>query len=195
MINLKCCKEYFKKNRYFVLFLAVLLIFGIVIGLYLSISHIDILKEEVAYFAENISSRTYNYVFFHFFVFVVGILTSFFAIGIPFLCTLIFYEGMSIGFLLGIFSLTYGLTGFIFACIFILVTKVFYLICLLFLFSKCLRIARKMIGKYIYKTDPSIIVVHLVKGCALCTFLLIIYDALLWGLGSRILPLFNFLIL
>mgnify|MGYP005809495311 FL=1 len=195
MINLKYCKEYFKKNQYFVLFLAVLLIFGIFVGLYLGVSHIDILKEEVTYFVNNISNRAYNYLFFHFFVFVIGIVTSFLAIGVPFLCTVIFYEGMSIGFLIGIFSVTYGLTGFVFSIIFILITKLFYLICLLFLFSKCLRIARKMIGKYIYKTDPSIIVVHLVKGCALCTFLLVIYDTLLWGFGNKILPLFNFLIL
>ena len=194
-MDLKCCKEYCKKNRYFILFLAVLLLFGLIIGLYLGISHIDILKEEVTYYVQNISNRTYNYLFFHFFIFVIGILTSFFAIGVPFLCTVIFYEGMSMGFLLGIFSSTYGLTGFLFACIFIFITKLFYLICLLFLFSKCLKIARKMIGKYIYKTDPSIIVIHLVKGCVLATILLLGYDILLWGLGNKILPLFKFLIL
>ncbi len=195
MISLKYYKEYLRKNKYFVLFLAVLLIFGVVIGLYLGISNIEILREEVTYYSENISNRTYNYLLFHFFVFVFGILTSFFAIGVPFLCTLLFYEGMSMGFLLGIFSLTYGIKGFLFSCIFIFLTKFIYLICLLFLFSKCLKIARKMIGKYIYKTDPSIIIIHLVKGCVLCTIIVLLYDLVLWGTGGKILPLFQFLIL
>ena len=192
---MKRFRQYFKKNKYLVLFLGVLFIFGIVVGLYLGISHIEILRENVAYYVEHMQEQSYNYLFFHFFVFVLGLILSFFGIGVPFLCTLIFYEGMCVGFLTGIFSLCFGFSGFLFSFFFLLVTKFFYLGCLFFFFSKCLWIARKMIGKYLYKTDPSLIIVHLLKGSFFLIFLVSIYDIFLWILGNRILLLFQFLLI
>ena len=176
------------------LFLSVLLVFGLLIGLYIALSNIEILREEDTYYVSHIENRTYNHVFFHFFILVIGTILSFFAIGIPFLCALLFYEGMSIGFVLGIFGAVYHSGGLIFALIFLLITKAFYLFNLLFLFTKCLKISCKMIGKYIYKTDPSILVKHFMKGCVLITLFVLLYDLFLWGFGDQILPLFKFLI-
>ena len=194
MIFLKRFKQYFKKNKYLVIFLGVLFLFGILVGLYLGISHIEVLKEHVLYYVSHIADQTYNYLFFHFFVLVLGLVLSFFGIGIPFLCTLIFYEGMSVGFLTEIFSLTYGFSGFLFSFLFLLITKFFYLGCLFFFFSKCLRIARKMIGKYIYKTDPSLLIAHLLKGSLVILSFVIVYDSFLWLSGDKILPLFKVLL-
>ena len=194
MITLTKYKEYLLKNKYLVLFISVLLLFGVIVGLYLGISHIELLREDINYYVTNINSKTYNYLLFHFFVLVIGVITSFFAIGIPLLCTLIFYEGMSMGFLLGIFTITYQVKGLLFVLIFLIITKLFYLICLIMLFSKTLHISRKMIGKYIYKTDPSIIINHLLKGCMVCIALVLIYDVVLWFSGSYIVSFFKFLL-
>lgn len=187
-------KEYIKRNKLYLLFIAVLLIFGIVVGLYFGISHIDSLKEDVLYYTSHIQERSYNYLFFHFFVLVLGVILSFFGIGVPFLCALLFYEGMSIGFLLAIFAITYGFNGFLFAFIFLLITKLVYLICFWFLFSKCVKIARKMIGKYLYKTDPSLLLVHLLKGVSVFILFVMIYDVLLWWIGKPVITWFQFLL-
>lgn len=191
---LKNLKRYLVKNKYLVLFLSILIFFGIIVGLYLGIANINYLKEEVISYTSNIANQSYNYLFFHFFLVVMSIITSFFAIGIPLLCTIIFYEGMSVGFLIGIFTVSYGFPGCLFSLIFIIITKLFYIIALLFLFSKCLGIGRKMIGKYLYKTDPSIIVIHLLKGCACVTVGILIYDILIALFGSKIVALFAFLL-
>ena len=194
MILLKRLKYYLKEKKYLVLFISILTLFGVIVGLYLGITNIEFLKENVFYYASHINSQSYNYILFHFFAVVISIVTSFFAIGIPLLCTLLFYEGMTIGFLIGIFSITYGIPGTLFAILFLIITKLVYLIILLFLFSKCLKIARKMIGKHIYKTDPSIIVSHLLKGCICLTVILLIYDGLLYLFGSQIINFLSFLL-
>ena len=192
MILLKRLKYYLKQKKYLVLFISVLALSGAIVGLYLGMSNIEFLKEDVLYYTSHIKNQSYNYILFHFFAVVISIVTSFFAIGIPLLCTLLFYEGMTIGFLISIFSVTYGFSGTIFSILFIIITKLIYFIILLFLFSKCLKISRKMIGKYIYKTDPSIIVSHLLKGCLCLTILLLIYDGLLYLFGNKIITLLSF---
>ena len=194
MILLKRLKYYLKQKKYLVLFISVLALSGAIVGLYLGITNIEFLKEDVLYYTSHINNQSYNYILFHFFAVVISIVTSFFAIGIPLLCTLLFYEGMTVSFLIGIFSVTYGISGTLFACCFLIITKLVYFIILLFLFSKCLKIARKMIGKYIYKTDPSIIVSHLLKGCICLTGMLLIYDGFLYLFGSKIITLLSFLL-
>ena len=98
------------------------------------------------------------------------------------------------GFLLAIFAITYGFNGFLFAFIFLLITKLVYLICFCFLFSKCVKIARKMIGKYLYKTDPSLLLVHLLKGVSVFILFVMIYDVLLWWIGKPVITWFQFLL-
>lgn len=187
-------KEYCRKKRFLLLFLAVLFLFGLIVGLYLGIDGIEILKKDVLYYARNIGSQSYNYLLIHFFFLTISLVLSFFAIGIPLLCTILFYEGMCLGFLLGIFSLTYGVGGGLFAAIFFVLTKLFFVVILILFFLKCLEIARKMIGKYIYKTDPSIVISKHLKACFYLIGFVLIYDLFLIILGDKILPLFSFLI-
>ena len=194
MILLKQLKYYLKTKKHLILFISILALAGAIVGLYLGVSNIEFLKEDVLYYTSHIKDQSYNYILFHFFAVVISIVTSFFAIGIPLLCTLLFYEGMSVGFLIGIFSVTYGISGTLFVLLFLIVTKLVYFVILIFLFSKCLKIARKMIGKYIYKTDPSIIVGHLLKGCICLTGMLLIYDGFLYLFGSKIITLLSFLL-
>jgi len=187
-------KKYIFKKRYILLFVLVLFVFGLVVGLFLSIHNIDYLREDVVYYAKNIANQSYNYMFIHFFLLVVSLVLSFFAVGIPLICTILFYEGLTTGFLIGLFSSMYQFGGFIFSWIFIFVTKLGYVVLLLFFFFKCLEIARKMIGKYIYKTDPSIILVHLLKASACFILFIFLHDFLVYSLASKVLPFFHFLL-
>jgi len=188
-------KYYLKKKKYIFLFLGVLILFGFVVGLILGITNIDILKENVFYYIEHIPSQSYNYLFIHFFFLVISFITSFFGIGIPILCTILFYEGLTFGFLMGIFSLTCGIGGFFFSIVFTIVTKLFYILFLFFFFLKCLEIARKMIGKYIYKTPVPSILISLSKASILFILFIFFNDLLVLFFGSKIITIFGFLIL
>ncbi len=194
MILLKRLKYYLKTKKHLILFISILALAGAIVGLYLGVSNIEFLKEDVLYYVSHIKDQSYNYILFHFFAVVISIVTSFFAIGIPLLCTLLFYEGMTVGFLIGIFSVTYGISGTLFALLFLIVTKFVYFVILIFLFSKCLKIARKMIGKYIYKTDPSIYVSHLLKGCICLCIILVCFDLFLFFFGNAIISFLSFLL-
>ena len=185
-------KRFVKNQKYILFFLGTLFVFGIATGLILSLTNIEVLKESVLSYVMNIQTINYNYLLIHFFLLVLCFVTSFLGIGIPFLCALWFYEGLTWGFVFGIFSATYQLGGFLFAFLFIVITKGIYLLLFIFFFLKCLNIARKMIGKYLYKTDPSVALVRLIKGCACIICLAFLNDFLLLLLGGKVVPFFRF---
>lgn len=187
-------KKYIQNNKYLLLFLTTLFVFGIVSGLIIGISNIHLLKESVIFYADNIKNTNYNFILIHFFFFVISFVFSFLGIGIPLLCTILFYEGLTCGFLLGIFTVTYQLGGFFYAFAFSILIKGVYLLLLVLFFFKCLTIARKMIGKYLYKTDPSLVIVRKIRACAWIIGLLFLNDVVVFFLGNKILPLFHFLL-
>jgi len=187
-------KSYMKNKKYIFLFLGILFLIGIITGMILGITNIESLKEDVFYYASNIGNNSYNYLLIHFFLLILSLVTSFIGFGIPILCTILFYEGLTFGFLLGIFSFTYQIGGFLFASIYFLLTKGFYVLFLSFFFFKCLEIARKMIGKFIYKTDPSTMIVKYLIACGVLIVLTFLFDGVVFFLARKILPLFHFLI-
>lgn len=188
-------KYYLQKKKYLFLFLSILIIFGIITGLYLGITNIEFLKEDISYYAMNIKNQDYNFLLIHFFLLVISLATSFIGLGVPILCTLIFYEGLTTGFLIGIFSITNGIGGCLFSLIFILITKVIYILLLLFFFLKCLEIARKMIAHFIYKKEIPSILVSISKASILLILFIFINDLIVLAIGNKILPIFGFLIL
>ena len=187
-------KRYLQARKYLLLFLGIILLIGFGIGMFLGITNIEALRYSVMSYASNMGGASFNYLYFHFFIVVISVLLSFCLIGVPLLCAIIFYEGMSIGFLIGIFGLTYGLKGLLFSVLLLLVTKFVYLFLLIFLFSKCLQIARRMIGRFLYKSKNNELMVHLAKGVLVIVLGIIFYDTLLLLCGSKILKTFSFLL-
>lgn len=187
-------KKFFNRKKYLFLFMSVLLLIGFIIGLYLSVKHIDSLKESLYYFINNKNNLHLNYLYIHFFFLVISFLSSFFVVGLALLCSLIFYEGMTLGFLIGLFSLTLSFKGGFYAFIFFIFTQLFYLIILFFFFIKCFNIARKMIGKILYKTDPANYLVLMTKSCGILILAMVFYDFLLFLFSKPLLNVFAFLL-
>ena len=187
-------KKFLSRKKYLFLFMGILTFIGILVGLYLSFKNINALKDNVYYYINNYQGLSFNYIYIHFFFLVISFIGSFFIIGLPLLCTLIFYQGISFGFLLGIFSLTLSLKGLLYAIIFYTVTQLFYLIILYFFFIKCFNITRKMIGKMIYKTNPANYLISMTKSCGLLILLQTLYDFCLLLFNKPILNLFAFLL-
>lgn len=187
-------KKFLSRKKYLFLFMGILTLIGTLVGLYLSFKNINILKDNVYYYINNRQNLQFNYIYIHFFFLVISFIGSFFIIGLPLLCTLIFYQGLSLGFLLGIFSLTLSIKGFVYAIIFFSVTQLFYLIILSFFFIKCFNITRKTIGKIIYKTNPTNYLVSMTKSCGLLILLQTLYDFFLLLFNKPILNVFAFLL-
>lgn len=187
-------KKFLSRKKYLFLFMGILTLIGILVGLYLSFKNIDILKDNVYYYINNRQNLQFNYIYIHFFFLVISFIGSFFIIGLPLLCTLIFYQGLSLGFLLGIFSLTLSIKGLVYAIIFFTVTQLFYLIILYFFFIKCFNITRKTIGKMIYKTNPTNYLVSMTTSCGLLILLQTLYDFFLLLFNKPILNVFAFLL-
>lgn len=191
---MKDFKKYIQKKKYIFLFLGSLLLFGSIIGLVLSMKNMDILESHVIFYQSHLDTVSYNYLLFHFFLLVISIATSFFGVGILLLCAIVFYEGITIGFVIGAFTEVFDLSGALFSLIFCLITKGIYLCLLTLIFIKCIQIARKMIGFYIYKKDQKKTVIQLLKSSIICFILIFINDFLLLILGTKIISLFHFLI-
>lgn len=187
-------KKFLNRKKYLFLFMSVLLLIGFIIGLYLSVKHIDSLKDSLYYFISNKNNLHLNYLYIHFFFLVISFLFSFFVVGLALLCSLIFYEGMTLGFLIGLFSLTLSFKGGVYAFIFFIFTQLFYLIILFFFFIKCFNIARKMIGKILYKTDPTNYLVLMTKSCGILILAMVFYDFLLFLFSKPLLNVFAFLL-
>ena len=187
-------KKFLNRKKYLFLFMSVLLLIGFIIGLYLSVKHIDSLKDSLYYFISNRNNLHLNYLYIHFFFLVISFLSSFFVVGLALLCSLIFYEGMTLGFLIGLFSLTLSFKGGFYAFIFFIFTQLFYLIILFFFFIKCFNIARKMIGKILYKTDPTNYLVLMTKSCGILILAMVFYDFLLFLFSKPLLNVFAFLL-
>ena len=187
-------KKFLSRKKYLFLFMGILTLIGTLVGLYLSFKNINILKDNVYYYINNRQNLQFNCIYIHFFFLVISFIGSFFIIGLPLLCTLIFYQGLSLGFLLGIFSLTLSIKGFVYAIIFFTVTQLFYLIILYFFFIKCFNITRKTIGKIIYKTNPTNYLVSMTKSCGLLILLQTLYDFFLLLFNKPILNVFAFLL-
>lgn len=187
-------KKFLSRKKYLFLFMGILTLIGTFVGLYLSFKNIDILKDNVYYYVNNRQNLQFNYIYIHFFFLVISFIGSFFIIGLPLLCTLIFYQGLSLGFLLGIFSLTLSIKGLVYAIVFFTVTQLFYLIILYFFFIKCFNITRKTIGKMIYKTNPTNYLVSMTKSCGLLILLQTLYDFFLLLFNKPILNIFAFLL-
>lgn len=187
-------KKFLNRKKYLFLFMSVLLLIGFLIGLYLSVKHIDSLKDSLYYFISNRNNLHLNYLYIHFFFLVISFLFSFFVVGLALLCSLIFYEGMTLGFLIGLFSLTLSFKGGVYAFIFFIFTQLFYLIILFFFFIKCFNIARKMIGKILYKTDPTNYLVLMTKSCGILILAMVFYDFLLFLFSKPLLNVFAFLL-
>ena len=186
--------KYLKKKKYILLFLGVLFVFGVVVGAMIGLSNVGVLESQALYFKEHISEISYQYILLHFFFLALSLFTSYFGIGLPILLTLFFYEGMSFGFVFALFTNTFHIGGFLFAILFLLITKGVYLVLFVLFFFHSFEIARKRIGDFIYKTNSCSSLQNHAKAGILLIFFTFLFDIALLLFGTPLISLFQFLL-
>ena len=186
--------RFLKKKKYGLLFLGVLFAFGVVVGSIIGLSNMNVLSSQALYYKEHITETSYPYVLLHFFFLAISLFTSYFGIGLPIILTLFFYEGMSFGLILALFTSTFHTGGFLFAILFLLITKGVYLILFILFFFHTLEIARKRVGDFIYKTNSCASLQNHAKAGILLIFFTFLFDIILLLFGTPLISLFQFLL-
>lgn len=179
-----------KKNLW--IFLGIILLFGMGVGIYFGLKSIDFLSNTIANYTINQSLTHFS--IYHFIILSVLLISSFLLIGIPLSIAYLFYEGMSIGFCLTLFISSFHLKGCLYMIVFILITKLVFLIIYGIFFSKILNIGKSLISWLIYKNNKKDLIVHLTVGCILLILIIFCYDLLVDFLGIKLIHTLSFLL-
>lgn len=185
-------------NKYIIKFLISLFIIGILIGLYIYIKEPTIIKTGILNELESITtllSKKQNNIIYHIILLSILILLSIIILGIPLILFYFFYEGVSIGFLLGSLIHYKKISGLLFGIIFIIINKLLIYIALIYIlvvsitYSKKIYISFKRKDYKIYEYSFT----HLVK-LFFIFIIIIISDIFIYFFANKILLHFSFLL-
>ena len=126
---------------------------------------------------------------FHFLLLLISFVLSFIGIGSIILTTYLFFEGVTIGFMLSYFLSVYKFKGIVYGISYLLIYKLVLMFLLLVLFFKFLNIFRSTI-KYIKK--DKIEISKTIINSVIIIFIIILNDFILILFGKNLLNLFTF---
>ncbi len=165
--------KYQRAKKNLLLFCAIILLFGMAVGIYygnlhpISQNHLKTIQEEntiVSFLISHFSTTSSLFVL------------SFFFIGVPLAVVYLFIEGLSLGVTISLFISYYQLHGLLYIILFFLFSKIpFYLFYLLFL-KKLMTIQKAILFFLIKKINPKEVIIKAAIGALLLIFLLCLYD-------------------
>ncbi len=144
------------RHKKYLLFVITLIALGILAGVLYYYFLESQTKEEVLNTISNFNNFRYNAILKDLTIMSLLLISSFFIIGIPFSFFYLFYEGISFGFLLNIFYLTFKIKGIIYILIYFIINKFLTLLLMFIFILKCTRISRYMVGAIIYPKETPI---------------------------------------
>ena len=181
-------KKLLKKKMYLII---IMVIVSIALGIFI-FSKLD--ESNISYIisqANNLKFVSIKNILYHILIFGISFTFAFLGIGILFLLVYLFFEGITVGFVLSYYFYCYKLGGVFYTLAYILVYKlalIFFTVLLVLKFYKLFKNTIKSIKKEsndITKTLYNSIIVF---------SLIILNDIFLILFGSKILNIFSFLI-
>lgn len=142
-----------QKNKKYLLFTLAIVIIGVIFGIIYYILLNSDTKENISNTLINFNNFRYNAILKDLIVMSSLLITSIFIIGIPLSLFYIFYESLSIGFLVSIFYANFKISGFIYILFYILLNKVITFILIFIFVKKLINVSRFIIGSIIYKKE------------------------------------------
>lgn len=185
-------------NKLLLKFLISLFILGILIGLYIYIIQPDVTKSSIISELSNLSTTlktNQNNFIFHLIILSVLTILSLFIIGIPLMLFYLFYEGISIGFLIAGFIHYKKISGLIYGLVFILVNKIVFYLILIYILVNALKFSKKLykaLKNKDYKVYELVFLQLLKNGFVF--IIIIIFDVFIYFFGNKILAYFLFLL-
>ena len=102
------------KNKKYLIFMFFLITIGIISGIFYYAFQSNDIKSNIINTISSYNSFKYNAIFKDLIIMSLLLVSSFFIIGLPLGLCFIFYEGLSIGFLISIFLASFKLKGLIY---------------------------------------------------------------------------------
>lgn len=183
-----------KSKKNVLVFLAIILVCGIVLGVYFGMEAKDTMQNTLTNYALNMKENVIHFALPHFTMLSLLFVLSFIGLGIPAAIAYLFYEGLSIGFCGSIFSIIFGFKGFIYIILFFIITKIPFLLIFHFFFNKILAITKSILSWVIYKQNKKDYIINLAIGCLILIMILFLYDLFLDLIGINLIKMLSFLL-
>ncbi len=181
-------------------FLITLVIIGIIVGIILYLNLDSEAKKSIINSFTNINTNlkttNQNNIFFHLIIIIGFVICSLTIILYPLNIFYLFYELVSLGFILASYTHLNGLKGLLYGIIYILLNKAFYLLILLYLNIISYRIIKKIINSLLKKDNISVRELYLnyFSKIIICIIPLFLIDIIIFFFGNKLLSIFQFLL-
>lgn len=188
--------KYLKKHQKYLFFALFIIIIGFSCGLIYFLIQDNTIKNDIITSLNNSFSLKYNAILKDLISLSIILVLSFFVIGLPLGLFYLFYESLSVGFMLLSFLYAYSFKGLIFFLFYFLINKLLFFILLIFYLRKIINIGRLTIGLIIYRQDnvtKEKLIQNFIKALFITIFILII-DIILYFVTPFIFTYFSFLI-
>ena len=187
-------------NKKLYLILGVIFLIGILVGItfvcFISEESREIIFLNINDFIQSLNNTNLNNIINHLAIISILIILSFFVIGIPLEMFFVFYNGFSIGFIISSLTSIFGIKGFLYSLIYIIITKGIYLFILSIILISLIKISKLIIDKYILKKGNNINSINMyLKKSLVCLGIIFLNDIILYFWGSSLINVFNFLII
>lgn len=186
----------FLKNNNLVKFVVALFFIGVIIGAIFYFAYRPDLSGNIETFKDLISS-THQNTFLSSLVLISAIFVlSITVIGLPVAIFYIFYEGLSIGYTLASFVFLYHIKGAIFYLFFFFVSKLVYLLLILYFVVQSVKYVSKFLDYFFSKNKEELsktVVMHFYRFATVFG-LALINSILIYFLANKIISLFIALI-
>jgi len=131
-----------KKHETLLIFILVIFIFGIITGLLFYFKQDSSLKETIVLSLTNLFKNnvfTIKNIFYHFIILIIIALTLFCFIGLPLLTIYIFFEGITLGFIIPLFFSLFKINAIWYFLVYFILVKFIFIFLLLLLFVKTIN--------------------------------------------------------
>lgn len=145
-----------KKQQISFIFLLIIFIFGLISGIFFYLKQDNIIKENIItslnlLFKENVFPL--KNILFHLLILISITATCFCLLGLPSFIIYLFFESISIGFIIPIFMNLYKINGLLYFLLYFVLIKMIYLILLGILFLKIKYFTKKYLESFKYKKN------------------------------------------
>lgn len=186
-------------NKKMYLFLGIIFAIGLALGfvflIYLDESSKELIFLNINEWIQNLSGSHINNILSHLVILSSLCLLSIFIVGLPLVLFFVFYNGFSLGFMLMSLINIFGVKGFLYGLVYIIITKSIYLFFSLILVTSFLKLSIIILKKIFQKDKWNRENINiLIKRILLCIAIILIFDVILYFGGAKLITLFNFLL-
>lgn len=146
-----------KKHKKYLIFVLTIVLLGLLFGIAYYLFLDSNTKINIISSIKDSFNFNYNFIIKHLIIMSIILVTSFFVIGSFLGLFYLFYDSLTIGFLICAFLATFKGKGLIYILSYIFINKIITFILFIIFIKKCLNISRYVVGLFIYKKDRLII--------------------------------------